>query len=53
MCRCAAACASVPLQLRSSDNYPNAPGDMFDEIDFEFVSWLGKPCSMWLNSFRG
>lgn len=42
--------------LRSSDAYADlkagkASND-FDELDFEFLSHNGMPCSVWLNTFK-
>jgi hypothetical protein len=45
--------------LRSSDEYADlnagvaAAGGDFSELDFEFISHNGKPCSTWLNTFVG
>lgn len=46
----------LPSQLRSSDIYADlnsgaGSGD-FTELDFEFLSYNGLACSVWLNTFK-
>lgn len=42
--------------LRSSDSYADLNAGLssndFDELDFEFLSHNGMPCSVWLNTFK-
>lgn len=52
---CASGVVSA-FYLRSSDSYANLNAGQtsndFDELDFEFLSHGGLPCSVWLNTFR-
>jgi hypothetical protein len=53
LCRDMLCCVVLmPLQLRSSEVYPNTVSGNFDEIDFEFLNWRNLPCTIWLNSWK-
>jgi hypothetical protein len=42
----------ISVQLRSTEIYPNTATGSFDDIDFEFITYRNKACSMWLNSWQ-